>query len=379
MKRILILYKFLPQYRVDFFNILRNELYKDDIELNLIYGKNKNSNALKNDEKDIEWAHYVPNRVIWIGKLELIWQPVTKYLKGNDVIIVEQANSLVINYYLIIARHFLNFKLAFWGHGRNMQDNAYSLKNKFKYFFIHSCDWWFAYTECVKNMLIDHKYPSQKITVVQNAIDTVMLCQLYQEVTQQEIDLLKLEIGIQTENAGIYCGGMYPDKRLDFIVEVLLKVKKEVPDFHMIFIGSGIDASIAARASEEYKWIHYMGPKFGKERVKYFKISSVQIMPGAIGLGILDSFAMETPIITTYHPCHGPEFEYLEDNINGIVTNDSLKEYSDAIIQVLKTKKYKELSSNCKLSAQVYTIEKMVTNFRNGILLCSQGQKVAVA
>jgi len=67
----------------------------------------------------------------------------------------------------------------------------------------------------------------------------------------------------------------------------------------MIFIGSGIESYKVLEASKSYDWIHYVGSKFGEERIKYFRISLIQIMPYSVGLGILDSFAMETPMITT--------------------------------------------------------------------------------
>ena len=57
MKKVLILYKFLPQYRKEFFNLLKIELAKHRIELELIYGKITNTDALKRDEVDIEWAN----------------------------------------------------------------------------------------------------------------------------------------------------------------------------------------------------------------------------------------------------------------------------------------------------------------------------------
>ena len=147
-------------------------------------------------------------------------------------------------------------------------------------------------------------FPENKITVVQNAIDTINLKKYYNEIGEMDSKTLKEELGITGCKVGIYCGGMYPEKRIDFIREVCKKVRKEIPDFHMIFIGSGVDSYKAIEAAKAETWIHYIGPKLGKNRVKYFKISSIQIMPGLVGLGILDSFALETPIITTNYPFH---------------------------------------------------------------------------
>jgi glycosyltransferase involved in cell wall biosynthesis len=222
-------------------------------------------------------------------------------------------------------------------------------------------------------MLESFDYPADKITIVQNAIDTVSLQKSYKEVNEEIITGLKQELGIVGDNVGIYCGGMYPEKRLDFILEVIGKVKSEVSDFHMIFIGSGIDSGKIEIAAKNTSWIHYVGPKFGNDRVKYFKIASLQLMPGLVGLGILDSFALETPIITTEYPYHSPEIEYLSNNVNGIITKNTLEEYTNAIISLFKSKKHLQLIEECRKSAGIYTVEAMVDNFKMGIVKCLEG------
>ena len=370
MKKVLIIYKFLPQYRKEFFNLLREELALQNIEIELVYGKIRNTDSLKSDEVDIEWAQFIPNKRVLIGKTELLWQPCLKYLYDKDLVIVEGANRLLLNYYLMIARHFSKFKLAFWGHGRNLQEDINSIRNRFKYLFLKKCDWWFGYTSGVKKFLIVNGYPEDKITVVQNAIDTTSLREHYNQISKLEINELIDEFGIKGCKTGIYCGAMYPDKRLDFILETCKIVKNVIPEFHMIFIGSGIESYKVVQAAENFNWIHYVGSMFDKDRVKYFKISDIQIMPAAVGLGMLDSFAMETPMITTVNSFHGPEIEYLENGINGFITKDNILDYSQTIIDVLQTQKYIALIEECKLSAGIYNMESMVANFKNGILSC---------
>lgn len=104
--------------------------------------------------------------------------------------------------------------------------------------------------------------------------------------------------------------------------------------------------------------------------MKYFKIAAVQIMPGAVGLGILDSFAMETPLITTVQDFHGPEISYLENGKNGVITKNDIEEYSNAVVKLLISKEYIKMSSYCQLCAGKYTIEHMVENFKTGVLYC---------
>jgi L-malate glycosyltransferase len=355
---------------VDFFQKLKTVLLNYNIELNLVYGKSKLRNAANEDVVDIDWAQSVKNRILKLGKNEIIWQSCLNHIKDKDLVIIQPEIKLIITFYLIIARHFSKFKLGFWGHGRNMQADINTLPNRFQRLFLKKCDRWFAYTIGVKNYLLNNNYPENKITVTQNAIDTLSLRKYYSEITDAELNQLKNQLGIQGSKTGIYCGRMYPDKRLDFIIETCIRVKKHIPDFHMIFVGAGIDAYQAQETSKTYDWIHYVGPKFGKEQVKYFKLSSVQLMPGLVGLGILDSFATETPIITTNFPYHSPEIDYLENGINGIMTNNNIDDYSNSVVQVLKNDEYLKLRDGCKLAAEKYTVERMVDNFKNGILLC---------
>lgn len=373
--KILFTYRFLPQYKVDFFQQLRKKLAESSIDLQLVYGKRKTIESLRNDEVDIEWAKYVQNKSLRLGKIEFIWQPILKYLKGIDLLIIQPESKLILTYYAAFAKAFLKYKVAFWGHGRNMHSNINSFQNKFQRLFIKKCDHWFTYTSGGKKYLLENKFPENRITVTNNAIDTISLKNYYCDINEYELTRLKRELRFNSSRIGIYCGGMYPNKRLNFIIEVCHRVKKEIPDFEMIFIGSGIDSKIVKKASNNYEWIYYVGPKFGIDRVKYFKISSIQIMPYLVGLSILDSFALETPIITTNNPFHGPEIEYLEHGINGIITNDNIFEYSRTIIEVLKTKKYHNLIEGCKLSAEKYTVENMVESFKNGILSVINNRK----
>lgn len=370
MKNVLIIYKFLPYYRVEFYELLRIKLLKHNISLNLIYGKSNKIDALKKDETEIAWANYIVNHRFFIGKTEILWQPCLSQLKDMDLIIVQPENKLILNYYLMFARHFSKFKLALWGHVYHMQDNVNSFRNKFKLPFLKMCDWWFGYTISAKNYLVAKNYPENKITVVQNAIDTLRLKKKYSEISDIELNNLKYTIGVSGSNVGIFCGSMYPDKDFDFILQTCYRIKKEINDFQMLFVGSGIESTRIIKASETSNWIHFIGPKFGEERVIYFKIATIQIMPKLIGLSILDSFAMETPLITTDHPFHGPEIDYLENGINGIITKNNIGDYSNVIIDLFKTKKYRMLIDGGKVSSDKLTVENMTENFKNGILAC---------
>ncbi len=371
MKKVAILYRFLPQYRIDFYNQLKEILLKENIELNLVYGKSQNGNSKKKDEVDVNWGTYIPNKFIKIGNLELIWQPAFKQIKKTDLIIVEQANKLLLNYYLMFLRKFSKKRIAFWGHGINLQDNPNSFGNKFKKLYSRQCDWWFAYTNNVSRTIQSIGYPLEKITVVQNAIDTRFLKKEYDNLTEDEIIKLKSKLNIGNGPIGLYCGGMYKEKRLDFILDACKKIKREIPNFEMIFIGAGAEDYKIKEAAASQSWVQYLGTKFSAEKVPFFKMADVFLMPDAVGLAILDSFALQTPIITTRGNYHGPEIEYLEDGFNGIMTENTVEAYSQNVISLLEVKdKIYALKKGCIESAKKYTLENMVNNFTEGVKRC---------
>jgi len=368
MKNVLIVYRILPHYRIEFYNGLREALLKENVMLHLVYGKGTQMDTLKNDQVDIEWATFIPNKIYRFYKFEIIVQPCFSYLKNKDMIIVEGANRLLLNYYLMLIRPFSRFKLGVWGHGRNLQIAKDSKRNKFKNLFLRNCDWYFAYTQSVRDFLIKQRFNPDRITIVQNAIDTVALKDSYAKLDPAMIDRLADELGVKGKTVGLYCGSMYPDKRMDFVLDACHRIRAEIPDFHMLFIGNGVDSKLIIEDAEKNNWIHYIGARNGDDRIPYFRLATVQIMPYAVGLSVLDSFAMETPLITTDSPFHGPEIDYLENGINGIITEADMEIYSREVINIIKTGMVKTLTENCKKSATYYTMDRMIENFKNGIL-----------
>ncbi len=369
MKKVIFLVHRLHQYRVDFYNLLKKELEKEGIELLLIYSQSKQ--ALKKDEVDIPWGIVIPSKRFSIFGMEFYWQPVKKYLNASDLIIVQQANRLLLNYYLILFRKLHKIKMAYWGHGLNLQLPQNNIANKFKKLLIARTDWWFTYTKKVKNIVAGTGYDENKITIVNNAIDTKKLIKEYSRLNGQTTEKIRKELNLTTDNIGIFCGGIYEEKRIEFLIEATDLVKQKVPDFQLIVIGSGPDETKLKELMKTRDYIKFVGPKFHEDRVPYFKVSKVFLMPGLVGLGVLDSFALETPMATTNYPYHSPEIEYLKNGYNGVMTDDNVNDYATAVVKLIKDKgALNHLIQGCHTTAPLYNNEIMVRNFLEGIKQC---------
>ena len=362
-----IVYRFLPQYRVDFFEGLRSRLGREDIDLRLFYGKNDRN--LKMDEEDLSWGTVVSQTEFNIFGRQLLFQYLPDSIYESNLIILMQENKILSNYKIAFLARKRCVRTALWGHGTNFQDKANSIANWWKRRYSGKVEWWFAYTATVAQLLLGMPFPKDRITVVNNAIDTRRLMSDLASITEKQKRKLREELHLGEGPVGIYCGSMYPEKRLPFLFEACEIVRQTIPQFELILIGAGPDSRLAEDFAATRDWVHYVGPRFSLERVPYFSLSHVFLMPGLVGLAVLDSFALGTPIITTKYPFHSPEIEYLENGRNGLISEDNIPAYAQSVIDAIRDPLLLPfLRDNATKDAEKYTVEAMVSNFADGIL-----------
>ena len=102
----------------------------------------------------------------------------------------------------------------------------------------------------------------------------------------------------------------------------------------------------------------------------YFLLAKLALMPGGVGLGVLDSFVLDTPMVTTDVSYQGPEIEYLLDGVNGLVVagDPGPREYASAVVSTLRDDALlARLRQGCRERRELYTIEAMVENFAAGV------------
>jgi glycosyltransferase involved in cell wall biosynthesis len=372
MKKVIIIYRYIPHYRKKFYELLKSDLMKSEINLEIIYGNPGAFDSKKNDSVELSWGIKIKNYIFPLGNREIYWQPVLTKISKADLIIVEQASKLLINYILI----FLNFikwkKVAFWGHGKNFQqENSNIFGEWIKKKLSTKVHWWFAYNDLSASIVKTIGFPHEKITSVQNSIDQNIILYKINTITPKEINLVKAELNLIGKNIGLFVGGMYYEKKIRFLLESCKIIKEYIPDFEMLFIGDGVDSDLVNDFAERNNWVHYLGTKFGEDLVPYYLISHVFMMPGLVGLSLIDCFTVQLPLVTMKNNNHSPEIDYLKNNINGLIIDetDDPKIYSSAVINVLLDSDLrKKLKEGCENSSKIYSIDEMVDRFSQGII-----------
>lgn len=368
MAKVCIVQRRLTHYRTPLFSLLRDMLAARGIQLELLIGHGTREEDNKHDAGELAWAKLIPTRY-WLGA-RLCWQSIGTQIEGVDLLIVTQENKLLLNHLLMLRPR--RFKLAFWGHGANFQSgNPQGLKERFKRLTTNHVDWWFAYTQMSANLVKGAGFPGCRVTVLNNAVDTGEFLLQRQSVTPEEEQMLRKTLDFGAGPVGIYVGSLYADKRLDFLLDAAEAIRAQVPDFHLLIIGEGLERNSVQAWCAAHPWAHWAGAKFGSDKAALMAVAQIQLNPGLVGLGILDSFVCGVPMLTTDCGIHSPEIVYLNNGVNGYMTDNDLQSYVDACVRLLRDPyELGRLREGCLASSRDYTVENMALRFTNGIVRC---------
>jgi glycosyltransferase involved in cell wall biosynthesis len=355
----------MTEYRIPLFEALRTVLAERGVLLDVLHGDPTDDELTKGDGGVLPLARKLPTRYALDGRL--CWQPFGAQIRDADFVIVTQENKLIFNYWLLF--HRPRARIAFWGHGKNMQsENPDGALERIKRWSTPRVDWWFAYTDISREFVLETGFPRERITVLNNAVDTSHLVALRQAVSPADIAQSRAALGLGLGPVGIYVGSVYREKRLDFLIEASRRVREKIPDFQLLVVGAGPDSERLRASTLADPWIHWAGVRQGIEKVTLLACSAVMLIPAAVGLGVLDSFALRVPLVTTDRRGHGPEIAYLRNGVNGMMSAFTVDDYATAVAGLLAyPDKLARLEAGCASSAALYTIEKMVTRFADGI------------
>jgi glycosyltransferase involved in cell wall biosynthesis len=361
----LIVQRRLAAYRVPLFERLRARLEQVRIDLRVLAGDAAPQEHSRADGGELPWGARLSTTYLAGGRV--CWQPFGRYLDGVDLAIVSHENKLMYNHLLLVAPR--SFRLAFWGHGANLQsDRPNGFRERLKRWTATRADWWFAYTARGVDLVARSGFPRSRITNLENAIDTAALRAEVESITESQLSQARRDFGLVAGSSGVFLGSLYPEKELDLLVRAGEALHRANGAFRLVVVGDGPSRGVIDAARAQHAWLKWVGSKGGREKALFLKLADVMLNPGLVGLGILDSFAASVPMVTTECGRHSPEIEYLRSNENGLMTEYSLDAFVAGVSRVLADAQYRaRLRAGCAVAAERYTLENMVENFARGI------------
>ena len=372
MKNVLVIEAQMKQYRVPFYARLYESLHREGVRLQVAYSDPPADELGKKDNCELSCEYGIKVAGRWLLSGHLLYQPLLREIRAADLVISDQANKLVLTHYLLLLSRLRRKRVAFWGHGNNRQEKRFELSERYRKWSLNWVTWWFAYTAGTADYLERQGVPSSKITVVQNSVDTREIRNHLRDLSADAKASLRLRLGISARaRVGIFVGALNRTKCVSFLLEASRRIRASIPDFQLILAGGGPEEEDVRKDAAQNSWTHVVGPKFGDAKAELLGIADVFLLPGTVGLAILDAFAAGLPLVTTTLPSHGPEIEYLNPGQNGLITGHDPSDYARAVADLLAhPEKLKALRAGATLSAEKYSIEKMVENFHRGIQQC---------
>jgi glycosyltransferase involved in cell wall biosynthesis len=271
-------------------------------------------------------------------------------------------------------------RLGYWGHGRNLQsDSPSGLRERWKRWFVNRVDWWFAYTELTRSILRADHFPAERIAVLDNAIDNDQFVHDLSTVSPTQLQRCLERIGARPgAPIGLYCGSLYPDKRLDLLLASADLVHARDPEFRLVVVGDGPSRSLVTDAATSRPWLQWVGVQRGVEKAAWFRLANAYLSPGAVGLHVLDAFCAGIPMITTASARHGPEIAYLQSGRNGFIVSADAQTYADTYLALLRDPaRLDQIRIAAAQDARRYTLDNMVERFVDGIERCLSMPRLA--
>ena len=369
--KVTIIVANVKQFRIPFYAQLSESLKLKKVNLKVLYSDPSNDEATKGDSVDLPapFGKKIP-RIYFFKNKFLLQIPSLWDIIRSDFIIIVQANGYLLNYLLIIMSLLGLKRIFFWGHGYNRQGNINSYSEKLKRFLANKVNGWFAYTNSTVEYLKSIGVPESKIILIENAIDTLSFQKQVESIDDSQIKKFCSSLKIPVNGPlALYCGSLYTEKKINFLLECADKIVEEIPDFNLLIIGSGSGSDDFLRNSKNKNYIKYLGADFGCKKAICFRIANVFLNPGLVGLGILDSFSVGLPFITTKDALHSPEVDYLINGVNGYMVDGDISLYSKQAINLLRDEGLRKyLSIGAIKTSKRYSLENMVHNVSNGII-----------
>ncbi|TLM84545.1 glycosyltransferase family 4 protein [Pseudarthrobacter sp. NamE2] len=368
MAKVVILQEYVPQYRVPFFESLHREAKTHGIDVRVAYGSAGANQATRKDAGEISCGTPIAQKEWNFAGRRLVVRDTSAATAGADLIILEQARRNLDAYKLLTVKSSGRPIVALWGHGRDYTQRTSGIDRALSRWLTSRADWFFAYTNGGLASVVADKFPSNKVTVVQNSIDTSSLRASVKSVSKKSLSDFSERLGLKGKTA-LFIGGLDSSKRLEFLIAAAQVAQVLDADFRLLIAGSGPARLQVEEWSQRFPWITYLGGVSGYEKAQAMAASQILAMPGRVGLVAVDSFAAELPIVTTDWPLHAPEFEYLTNGKNAIVTSDDESTYAATMIEAMSNSQMlTALKAGASRDAETYTLQSMVSRFFAGIV-----------
>jgi glycosyltransferase involved in cell wall biosynthesis len=338
MRKVSIIQREIPHYRIRFFEELYAQGRLQDLDIQVYTGvpptRATSSKAFPYHVLPVRHFGKMKSGSCWMYGLE-------KAIAGSDIVVAPQELQCLTVFYLWAWRKRICKSWIWWGHGYNFQASvcpsaATKIKEAIKRFMTKRADGLITYSVRGAEYWRQQGLPEGRVIPYYNTIDVEGLRKAGADITKQQLMELSHKLGLEGKRVLLFSGRLYAEKQVDFLLRAFAILKKTYPGVALLIIGDGEERSKLERLATQLDLqdAHFLGEIVDpKATAAYFSLADLMVIPALVGLAIVHGFAFGLPLITTDVPGHGPEIEYLSVN-NGIMTRHDEEEFLRAIASI---------------------------------------------
>lgn len=369
---------FVPEYRAELFTRLGQMA---EVEYVIFHGQAPRGTGHRAAQGPFSFpeARFV-NRELRLGQRTLVYQPAVRDVAGPAF------DGAVLGAELKMLSHVALFPLLklrgkpvmLWGQGSEKDEERGAVMAAIgragatlKRVAADRADGYIAYTREGKDRLVDAGVDPAKVFVVRNTLDVEGEIELHARLSVEPIDALRDELDLRQDSIVLlFIGRVYREKKLPEFVSMLRLLRDATRQpVEGVVIGDGPDLERAEREADGLDGVHFVGEIRDRERVaRYLRVASAMVIPGKVGLAVNHAFAHGVPVLTRSGTLHAPEFEYLEDGRNSIISEGDLDAFADVIAEFVEsTEQRGRLAKGALESRQSLTVASMADSFHRAV------------
>lgn len=319
MAKTCCMFNYGPHYRDAIFSKIDKEL-----KYHLYFGhkfpgtiRKADVSQYQNYQKDLKNV-FVKNLYWQRGAIRNVFKPYENYIMTGEL-------SGVTTWIVMVLAKFSRKKVYLWSHGWYERDGM--VKSFFRKMFFGLSHKVLLYGDHAKQIMMNHGFSEDKLIGIYNSLD-------YDR--QKNVRNKLISTNVFSEKFGnnypvlVYIGRIQKWKRLDLLIDAIIKMNEDAFYVNLIIIGSesedtGIYDYIEKNNVSDQVWLY--GETYNEDEIgSLIYNSNICVSPGNVGLTAIHSLMYGTPVIThNDFGYQGPEVEAISDGVTGLFykRNDS--------------------------------------------------------
>jgi len=311
MNKICFINNYSPHYRTNIFMLMDKELACDFYFGDKMYDIKKiDFSLLKNFKKEVNNIIIYKPIYYQKGVIPLLYKKYSKYILYGETICI---SSWI---FLFLAK-ILKKEVYLWTHGWYGRES--NVRAFLKRIFYSMPKGIMLYGNYAKSLMIKNGFNEDKLHVIYNSLAYDEQKEIRENITSKEIFMNHF----QNEYFNlIFVGRLTKTKRLDMLLQALLKLNQQEKKYNLTIIGDGEMKNELYALAEKLNisdTIWFYGATYNEiELSNLIYNADLCVSPGNVGLTAMHAMSYGCPVITHDNFAYqGPEFEAIEKEKTG--------------------------------------------------------------